>query len=97
MLLSEVAGLISSLIHLDPPLKVKIVSEEEYVTNNEGGEELLRKWSTTYPALIRGELEEVNPLLKEILGRELKAFETTLKEAFGVDDTGSAAVKQYSK
>ena len=46
--LSDLANLISSLLRLDPPLQVKIVAGEEYVTGNEGEEELLRKWSTTY-------------------------------------------------
>lgn len=82
---------------MDPPLKVRIVSEDEYVANNEGGEELLKKWSTTYPALARGELAVVDPLLREILGRDLRPLELTLREALSIGDTGDAAVKQYSK
>ena len=88
---------ISSLLKLDPPLRVKIVGVDEYVASNEGSEDLLQKWSTTYPALVRGELAVVDPLLREVLGRDLKPFEETLKEALSVGDTGDAAVKQYSK
>lgn len=97
MTFSELAELISSLLKLSPPLKVKFVSEDEYVASNEGAEELLRKWSTTYPALVRGELAVVDSLLREILGRDLKPFEDTLKEALSIGDTGDEAVKQYSK
>ena len=97
MTLSELAELISSLLKLAPPLEVRFVSEDEYVANNEGAEDLLRKWSTTYPALVRGELAVIDPLLREILGRDLKPFENTLKEALSIGDTGDEAVKQYSK
>lgn len=97
MTLSELSDLISSLLKLDPPLKVKIVSEDEYVASNEGGEDLLRKWATTYPALARGECAVVDPLLREIIGRDLKPFEVILKEQLSIGDHGDAAVKQYSK
>jgi len=95
--LSELAGIISNLAKIDPPLQLKIVSEDEYVASNEGGEDLLRKWATTYPALARGELAVVDPLLRQILGRDLKSFEETLREQLSIGETGEAAVKQYSK
>ncbi|KAI0820929.1 NmrA-like family protein [Irpex lacteus] len=96
--LSELAQLITTNLKLDPPLKLNIVSLEEYKNSNSGGDELLTKWSTTYPALQRGELAVVDPLLREILGRDLKPFEETLREALGVSgDAGESAVKQYSK
>ena len=57
----------------------------------------MRKWATTYPALARGELAVVDPFLRDILGRELKPFEESLREALSVAGSGDAAVKQYSK
>ncbi|EKM53466.1 uncharacterized protein PHACADRAFT_76639, partial [Phanerochaete carnosa HHB-10118-sp] len=78
--LSELAGIISNLVKIDPPLQLKIVSEDEYIASNQGGEDFLRKWATTYPALVRGELAVVDPLLRQVLGRDLKPFEETLKE-----------------
>lgn len=96
--LSEIADMITKFLNLDPPLKLKIISEDEYVASNEGGEELLRKWATTFPALVRGELAVVDPLLKDILGRELKPFEETVKETLGsTGDGGAGAVKEYSR
>lgn len=90
--------MITTNLKLDPPLKMNIVSLEEYKNSNSGGDELLTKWSTTYPALQRGELAVVDPLLREILGRDLKPFEETLREALEVSgDAGESAVKQYSK
>lgn len=85
------------MLKLDPPLRLKIINEEEYVATNEGGEKLLRRWATTYPALARGELAVVDPLLQTILGREFKPFEQTVRETLGAGgDGGEAAVKQYS-
>ena len=96
--LSELAGLITAMLKLDPLLKLKIVSLEEYRSINSGGDDLLSKWATTYPALKRGELAVVDPLLKEILGRELKPFEDTLKDMLQVSsDAGASAIRQYSK
>lgn len=56
----------------------------------------MRKWATTFPAIARGELAVVDPLLREILGRELKPLEETLREALNVD-SASAAVDRYNK
>lgn len=72
------------MLELDPPLKISIISLEEYKNSNKGGEDLLTKWATTFPALHRGELAVVDPLLKEILGRELKPFEETVKDIVNV-------------
>ncbi|PSR81630.1 hypothetical protein PHLCEN_2v6312 [Hermanssonia centrifuga] len=96
--LGGLAALISTILGRDPPLRVKEVSVDAYVANNQGSEELLRKWATTYPALARGELAVVDPLLREILGRDLTPFEDTLREVLGVmGDGGAAAVKRYNK
>ena len=92
------AELITTLLKLDPPLKVKTVPLEEYVSGNSGGEDLLTKWSTTYPALQRGELAVVDTLLRRIVGRDLLPFEETVKEVLGAGgDVGEAAVQQYSR
>ena len=96
--LSELADMITDILKLEPPLQLKIVSEDEFVASNEGGEDLLRKWATTFPALVRGELAVVDPLLQSILGREFKPFEQTVRETLGATgDGGDAAVKQYSR
>ena len=94
--LSEIATIISDILNLDPPLKLKIVSADEYIASNDRDKDLLRKWVTTYPALIRGELAVVHPLLQGLLGREPKSFEDTLHETFAGEDGGVAAVNRYS-
>ena len=94
--MTETAQIISELLKLDPPLQLKIVPEDEYVESNDGDKELLKKWSTTYPALVRGELSVVDPLLQTIVGRPLRLFEETLKETYAADG-GVEAVKQYSR
>ena len=96
--LSELADMITDILKLEPPLQLKVVSEDEFVASNEGGEDLLRKWATTFPALVRGELAVVDPLLQSILGREFKPFKQTVRETLGATgDGGDAAVKQYSR
>ena len=98
--LSELAELITRMLKLDPPLKISIVSLGEYKNNNKGGEDLLTKWATTFTALQSGELAVVDPLLKEILGRDLKPFEETVKDmldAPGIAGDLESAARQYSK
>ncbi|GJE91500.1 SDR family oxidoreductase [Phanerochaete sordida] len=95
--LSELAGIISDVAKIEPPLQLKVVPEDEYVASNEGGEDLLRKWASTYPAVARGELAVVDPLLRQILGRDLKTFEETLNEELSISSSSDAAVQRYSK
>ncbi|KAI0740798.1 NmrA-like family protein [Earliella scabrosa] len=89
--ISEISGRSVNLV---------VGSEDEYVKRNvgkhgpRGEEEFLRKWATTYKALQRGELDVVDPLLQNVLGRELKPFEETLKETSGI--TGNI-MEQYAK
>ena len=83
--LAELGCMISLLLRIDPPLKLNIVSEEDYVGRVPCKGDWLHFWATTYPALVRGELAVVDPLLQEILGRELKPFEETLRETLGLD------------
>ena len=91
--------MITSILHLDPPLQIKIVSPDEFVASNDGPADVLRKWSTTFPALKRDELAVVDPLLREVLGRELKPFEETVKEVLGVTGAEKAddEVQRYNK
>ncbi|KAI0687922.1 NmrA-like family protein [Cytidiella melzeri] len=96
--LTELAQLITATLKLEPPLKLTVIPLEEYVSSNSGGEDLLTNWSTTYPALVRGELAVVDPLLREVLERSLKPFEETVQEMLSVPgDAGEAAVKRYNK
>ncbi|CDO69410.1 hypothetical protein BN946_scf184791.g5 [Trametes cinnabarina] len=86
--LKEVAEKISKLLGRNVQLIVS--TEDDYVRANvgkhgpRGEEEFLRKWATTYKALERGELDVVDPLLQKVLKRELKPFDTTLKEMLGL-------------
>jgi len=96
--LAELAQFITTILKLEPPLQVKIVPREEFIASNTGGQDLLIKWSTTFPALKRGELAVIDPLLRDILGRDLTPFEVTVKEMLGVTgDGGEEAVRQYNK
>lgn len=56
----------------------------------------MRSWATTFPAVARGELAEVDPLLREILGRELRTLEETLRETLN-GDSEVVAVDRYKK
>lgn len=74
------AAFLTSTLKLDPSLQVKIILPDEYVSGNDSPADVLAKWATTYLALKRGELAVVDPLLREILGQDLKPFEETVKE-----------------
>jgi hypothetical protein len=79
-------------------LELSIVPVEEYIASNSGEEDVLTKWSTTYPALQQGELAVIDPLLQRILERQLKPFEETVKEMLGaIGDTVETAVSRYNK
>ncbi|KAI0645023.1 NmrA-like family protein [Trametes meyenii] len=86
--LSDVARQVSSLlgrtIHLTIGTEDEFVRENAAVRGDRGGEDALRGWATTYEALGRGELDvPPDPLLREVLGREPRAFEDTLREVLG--------------
>lgn len=88
--LKEVTERVSKL--LNRPLELRVVSEDEYVNKNagkpgpRGDEEFLRSWASTYKALEHGEAGVVDPLTRQILGRDLNSFEKTLQEILGVSD-----------
>ncbi|OJT13278.1 Quinone oxidoreductase 2 [Trametes pubescens] len=96
--LSEIAEKVSSL--LGRTVRLVVVSEDDYVKANvgkpgpRGEEEFLRGWATTYKALARGEAGVVDPLLQEVLGRELTPFNDTLKTTLGLH---GSILKQYVK
>jgi uncharacterized protein YbjT (DUF2867 family) len=96
--LSSVASLLST--HLARPIKLHVVSEDEYVRAHEkpGGDvrsspEFLRLWATTYPALAAGECARVDGLLEELLRRKPKSFEESLKESLKEE----GAIERYAK
>lgn len=103
--LAETASVVSSV--LDRPLALRTASADEYVSkhknvspaddakNPRGEEAFLRQWATTYPALERGECAVVDPLLSDLLGRELVPFEQTVREVLKTE--GYEALGRYAK
>jgi uncharacterized protein YbjT (DUF2867 family) len=68
--------------HRGVPLMRKIVSLEEYVARLRTAghdEDFARHWATTYSDLPRGEFARVDPLLRELLGRQPTSIEKVLK------------------
>ncbi|OJT13276.1 Quinone oxidoreductase 2 [Trametes pubescens] len=98
--LSEIAEKISYSPLLGRSVRLVVVSEDEYVKANVGRpgmlgeEEFLRGWATTYKALGRGEAGVVDPLLQEVLGRELTPFDDILKMTLSVK---GSLLEQYVK
>jgi hypothetical protein len=56
--------------------------------------DFLTRWATTYPAMEKGELAVVDPLLKELVGRELRRMRDVLVEKLGGEE---GTVKTYAK
>ena len=97
--LAQLAELCSSI--LERPLKLHVVSEDEYVTQHtdtaalpRGDPEFLRLWATTYVAMARGETGIVTPLLEELLGGPPRLMEVCLKDQVGGERN---AIEQYAK
>lgn len=68
------------------PVSIREVSNEEYAAlpeNKDGftykGVSYAYPWTTSFEAFRRGEGSCISPLLKELLGRELEDFETTIR------------------
>ena len=96
--LSELAAKISAI--LNRTITLKVVGLEEFVEyhKHKQTEELLRTWSTTWTAIGRGETGVVDPLLTELLGREPKSIDETLKEVLGEGgDRAAADLKRYGR
>lgn len=67
------------------PLKIREISLEEYVRlpqigdkHTYHGADLSREWATAWQAIKEGEAGVVSSALREILGRELERYETTI-------------------
>ncbi|KZV63593.1 NAD(P)-binding protein [Peniophora sp. CONT] len=97
--LSQLAELCSSI--LSRPIKLHVVSEDEYVAQHasaaalpRGDPEFLRLWATSYVAMGRGKTGVVTPLLEKLLGRPAKAMVDCLKELVGGERD---AIAQYAK
>lgn len=107
--LPETAAIISKCLGWDEnPLRVDAVGTQGYVDfqfERQKGKftrEFFEKWATTYPAMEKGETAVVDPLLQELLGRELKGMEERLGELLGSGGTGSeegakGSVDRYAK
>jgi len=97
--LSSLASLFSTLL-APRTITLKIVTLPEFIERNKHKQtlELLEAWSTTWTAIGRGELAVVDPLLKELLGREPKTIEQTIKEQLGEDGKrGADETNRYSR
>jgi hypothetical protein len=82
---------------LDRPITFRIVPVDEYIEYHKrrgvtpsystGEEDFLRKWTTTFKAVAMGESVVVDPLLKQLLGRELVPMKDTLIKLFKSEQT----------
>jgi len=98
--LTSLAEKISNILPGNRSVTVRIVTEDEYVSHltYKQGEDLLRPWSSTYPAIGIGELGAIDPLLKTLLGREpVPMVETLKKMLLGLGDHSNEITKQYAK
>jgi hypothetical protein len=82
---------------LQRPITFRTVSVDEYIEYHKrrgatpsyftGEEDFLRKWATTFKAIAMGESAVVDPLLKQLLGRELVPMKDTLNNLFKSEQT----------
>lgn len=82
---------------LDRSITFRIVPVDEYIKYHKrrgatpsystGEEDFLRKWATTFIAVAMGESAIVDPLLKQLLGRELVPMKDTLIKRFKSEQT----------
>lgn len=98
----ELAKMVGSAIGKE--VKVSFVDMEKWVsvqTKRRGGgeeeEKFVREWGTTFPAIGKGELEAVDPLLEQLLGRKRKSLEDCVKEMFSKEGQADRETKQYAK
>ncbi|KAI9849509.1 MAG: hypothetical protein M1837_004129 [Sclerophora amabilis] len=97
--LKDLAAMITTIMGWDAPLQTEETSVEEYIRHHSKGQDadVVKPWSTTYPALRRGELAKVDPLLQKLLPRKLKTMEETLREALQDVKSAQSSIHQYSK
>jgi hypothetical protein len=82
---------------LQRPITFRTVSVDEYIEYHKrrgatpsystGEEDFLRKWATTFKAIAKGESAVVDPLLKQLLGRESVPMKETLTNLFKSEQT----------
>ena len=77
---------------VDAMVEMKTGKKEDAETR-----EFMKKWYTTYPAIEKGELDVVDPLLEKLLGRKLESMEQSLRQQ--LKDVGGAkeSIGQYAK
>ncbi|MCJ1285582.1 hypothetical protein MMC26_004923 [Xylographa opegraphella] len=77
---------------LDAMVEIKTGKKEDAETR-----EFMEKWYTTYPAIDKGELDVVDPLLEKLLGRKLESMEESLSKQ--LTDVGGTkeSIGQYAK
>ncbi|KAI9762692.1 MAG: hypothetical protein M4579_000310 [Chaenotheca gracillima] len=97
--LKEVAALIGDIMGWTTPVEVDEVTPEEYIVHHSKSQdgEVVKLWSTTYPAMKRGELAKVDPLLQKLLPHKLKTMEESLREELQDVKSGSSNIQRYSK
>jgi len=95
--LKEIASIVSKILGRQIPLR--FVSLEEYINRNlkDQNEIWVRLWATTYPALQRGEITRIDPTLQNLLGREPKPLEQTIKEMLTNNETNKKETQLYNK
>ncbi|MCJ1398900.1 hypothetical protein MMC11_002101 [Xylographa trunciseda] len=77
---------------VDAMVELKTGKKEDAETR-----EFMEKWYTTYPAIEKGELDVVDPLLERLLGRKLESMDESLRKQ--LKDVGGAreSIGQYAK
>ena len=107
--LREVAELINGILGWEGEgaLRVEEVGMEAYVDfqtemktgNKEDREtrEFMELWASTFPAIRKGELDVIDPLLEILLGRELKPMKKSLEVLLKDVTSAEGSIGQYAK
>jgi hypothetical protein len=93
--ISGVSNMFTEILHR--PIAFRTVPVDEYIQYHQqrgatppyptGEEDFLKKWATTFKALENGEAAVVDPLLQQVLGRELIPMKDTLTKLFKSEQT----------
>ena len=107
--IKEVAGIISGVMGwggkeavgveelgkerwLDAMVEMKTGKKEDEETRA-----FMEKWYTTYPAIGKGELDVVDPLLEMLLGRKLESMEESLRRQLKDVRGARESIGQYAR